>query len=138
MTNGIVYRILNRTAYTNTGLASGQTSEIVLARNLDLLSYRVGILVVRVHSINLASNTGAKYEVILKPEDPSSDEPDVDYVGSAVATVTLDTATTAPALLLAITSTEFPHIGRVTLKATQGASQTTHVCAISADLVLKP
>ena len=136
---GINYRIIGITTFNFDGLNAYAVSEIALAKNLDMMGARAAILSVRVHDVNIsAGSSGSKIEVILKPELPCPEDPSKEFVGSTIATAMLTSGTVADSLVQAGTSAEFGPVGRVVLKATQGATGAMALnCKISFELCLK-
>lgn len=68
---------LSRRAY-DFSTSDGVTTDVVLVRALDVVPWRVGQLVVRVHAVNIAGS--GKLSVVAMMVSPSPDAPQTDFI----------------------------------------------------------
>lgn len=138
---GIVHSITIRRTFTFTNVATSVAVEIPLLRAMDISNASSIELMVRVHSVSIGA--GASLAVKAYAVSLTSEEPDVDFLSpsatspTALATVTLNSSTTAPSLQLAALSTPYGHMMRVTVTGTQAGSTQTISAALSIDVLIR-
>lgn len=124
-----VIKVIPKTTYDFT---TGSSTHVI-CRALDVTSSSSGSLLVRSHGHSISS--GGSIEVIVKISAPSHEDPSIDFVGSAVATVTLNSSTpAAPILLKDDLDPLFGGFLRVEVVGTKGSSTTQ--ATISCDLAM--
>ena len=108
---------------------------VVAVKAMDVVNWREGALLVRVHSTDVASSS--TLDVIARIIAPTEEEPSVDYIYTTtdIAKVTLNSSTTAPSLERAAMADDFGAYLQITVVGTKSGGN----CAatISAELVLK-
>jgi hypothetical protein len=130
--------ILTERLYDFSNLGSGATSDVVIVKAIDVSAYRSGTLQVRVHDADYGSNSPT-LKVVAYMTCPSIDDPSVDFVGDAKATVTLEggvTTVAAGELGDAALAASFGSHLRIVVEATQADPADTLRATLSADLVL--
>lgn len=138
---GIVHNITTRRTFTFTNVATSVAVEVPLLRAMDISDAKSIELMVRVHSVSIGA--GASLAVKAYAISLTSEEPDTDFLSpsatspTALATVTLNSSTTAPSLQLAALSTPYGHMMRVTVTGTQAGSTQTISAALSIDVLVR-
>lgn len=139
--SGILVNVLSKTDFNFSGVGS-TTVETTLARALNAVPYREGVLIVRVHS---KSNTGSGTSVQdlfvhVREAAPSSDDPATEFVGNSIASAqpTMNGGTTGaqPPLFVQLSS-PLPPFLRVVVAPEQSVAGSTFTCSLSVDLVLR-
>lgn len=139
--SGIVHNITTRRTFTFTNVATSVSVEIPLLRAMDISDAKSIELMVRVHSVSIGA--GASLTVKAYAVSLTSEEPDTDFLSpsatspTALATVTLNSSTTAPSLQLAALSTPYGHMMRVTVTGNQAGSTQTISAALSIDVLVR-
>lgn len=127
---------LARKAYDHSAMSGGVTVDTVLVRALDVVEMRAGELLVRVHSINIASP--GQLRLLAMTTSPSRDSPETDFVvtSSTVADATLETASTGALVRVVLTPGFGSHL-RLVLRAVVATLAQTHKATLSAALALR-
>lgn len=134
--SGTVHNIMTKRTLTFTNVAGSGNIEIPVVRALDVTDAKSIDVLVRVHSATMGTNTSV--EVIVYPISLTGEEPDADFVASAVATVSIAAASvSAPKLYLGTASTPFGNMIRVTVKGIQPATPAAISITLSIDLVVR-
>jgi hypothetical protein len=135
---GIVHKAFCLRTWNFSGLVTGAVNyeEYCILKNFPVEGYREGTLLVRVHSRTMSVGTSS---IVVRAVEtaPSAEEPDVDYEGTELASVSVSTGTD-PELVTADFSTPFGGAVTIYVKGIQGGSAGDPVtAALSVDLVLK-
>lgn len=135
--SGAIIPIFSRRSFDFDDVAaSNKYVEITIAKAIDVSQYTEGTLLVRVHDNNVASN--AQIDILVKATAPTSEDPAKDFVGSTVATVTVDENVNAPTLMKASFSADPGQMVTVTVKGWQVSGSAVACNAVlSAELVVK-
>jgi hypothetical protein len=116
--------------------AAGTTDDVLAVRFQDVLPYRSGELLVRVHAISIASPRGMS--VVLFKASPSADRPDLDfYDPSAFATATLISAAAGELVRTKLNPGFGSHL-RVVVRATLDATPGDLTATLSIALGMRP
>lgn len=133
-----VIPVLSERLYDFSSLGSSVQTTVVLVKAIDVAMYRSGTLNVRVHLADYGAGSPT-LQVVAYVTAPSCDEPDVDFIGDAKATVVLkDGSTDIGTGELGrddLTASFASHL-RIVLEATQASTMDTLQATISAELVL--
>jgi hypothetical protein len=92
-------------------------------------------LLVRLHALDMGASSNIK--VIAKPVSITPEEPDVDYLGDAVATVTINSSKNVPCLLLASLTPPFGTAIQLQISGICGSASESVDATISVALVCK-
>jgi hypothetical protein len=123
-------------AFDFSGFSGGVSSNLVLVRALDVLSWRAGDLLVPVHSLTTPGGN-ARLRLRALPTSPSPDAPDVDFtLSSASAEATLETASAGALVKVTLSGALGSHL-QLVLRVTAPASAGTFTANLSAALVMR-
>lgn len=130
--------VLSERAYDYGGFSAGVGTTVVLAKSLDVLRYRAGVLLVRVHAANIGGLGSPAVAIRAYLTAPSVDEPAGEFVdtSSAKAAVSL-VGTSAGTLVKAALSANFGAYLRINLEVTQGTPAGALAFTVSVDLDLE-
>lgn len=131
--SGILHSVCTRRTFTFSNVATSNSVEIPLMRALEITGSKALELIVRIHTYNIG--TGANIAIKAYPISLSPEEPDLDCVASAVATVTISAGSGTGVLQLGSLSTPFGHMVKVTITGTQPGSSQTITATLSIDLL---
>jgi hypothetical protein len=131
--------IVSKREYPFTNLVVSSNQSVVVAKALDVSSYKEATLLVRVHSKDIVAN--GSIDVIAYSTAPSDEEPQSDFVRAspvlATATISAGTSTTPELLVQSLTGNFGSHV-RVEVKGTRGATSGSNLKAtLSIDVSLK-
>lgn len=136
---GTLITVIPKTDYTFTPVGT-TVSETIIARALNVVPYREGVLIARVHGKSSSVGTQT-LSVIVRQVAPSADDPSAEFVvtGSNIASVSFNcgSATTAPLTAFGSFTAPFAPFVRVLLQTQQGTQNTTFTASVSVDLVLR-
>jgi hypothetical protein len=131
-----VSSVISRRPFDFTNLGASATLEFVMVRAADVVAWGDATLLLRAHALTIP--VGAKLELIAKAIAPSADAPAIDFLAlDPVASVTLDSTVSAPALRSGPLAAGWGSHVQIVLRATQASSPSTFTADISADLVLR-
>jgi hypothetical protein len=108
---------------------------VVVERALDVTAASSGSLLVRVHEAQF-DGSGGSVKVVAKVSAPSREQPEADFVGPEVASVTIEGTPEVPLLLKEDLDPEFGGFLWIEVVGTQGSGATT-MATISVDLAMK-
>lgn len=133
---GTIIAVFSRRLFDFDNVRSPGEVEIILAKAINVEQYTEGTLLVRVHAIDI--DCGATIEVIAKASAPSSEDPELDFIGATVATITIDASVAAPALVKASFLADPGERVTITIKGSQTSTAPASCKAeLSAELVVK-
>ena len=137
---GVIVPILAKTAYDFSFLGASASQSVVLHRALNVVPYRLGILLVRVHA-STTTDTGQTIVLGCYGTDPHSDDPQefTEASGSQMSiTLTGNSASTAAGYLGSTIKDGlgFPYL-KVSLQFNQSTSGARLYIELSADLQLR-
>lgn len=122
-------------AFDFSGFSGGVTSNLVLVRALDVLSWRVGDLLVRVHSLTKPGS--ARLRLLAFPTSPSPDAPDVDFtLSSSSAEAVLESSSAGALVKVALSGALGSHL-QLILRVIAPSSAGTFTTNLSAALVMR-
>ena len=128
--------IITKRFYDFANIKGVSTLETVALRSVDVSYGEKAELLVRVHSSSIGATSAVK--VVAAPVNITPEEPDVDYLGDPVATVTINSGVSAPALSLASFTAPFGTSVQVRVIGTCASAGPESIEAtISVDLVCK-
>jgi hypothetical protein len=108
----------------------------VIKKNVNVRASSQGTLLVRVHDFPTSPSSGSSISVICRISAPSDEQPEVDFLGDAVATATIDDGIEeTPALLKVDLDELFGGWLQVEVVGVHGTSGVS--CVLSADLAMK-
>ena len=129
----MIVPLVSRRAYDYSA-ASGAATDLVLARYVDVTTYRSAVLLCRVHEVNIV--VGGTLNVMVFRTSPSPDAPDDDFVQTtSIATAAIHSAA-KNTLVRKTLSTWFGSHVRVILRADPAASPASLTATLSIALVL--
>ena len=118
--------------------------ETTIARALNVVPYREGVLIARIHKKSSTdSGTSAQtLSVIVRQAAPSADDPSTDFAvtASGIATVSFAISSTSSAALapeFASFTAPFAPFVRVVMQASQSVADSAMTCSLSVDLVVR-
>ena len=95
-----VLKLMERKSFQDyaSGLQASSSIVVPIRRRIDISSYSHAGLLVRCHELNISS--GGKFRFDVASEAPSDEDPQLDFVTSAFANVTIDDSFSAPSLIV--------------------------------------
>lgn len=133
---GAMIPVFSRRMFDFDNVQSPGEVEFVIAKAIDVEQYTEGTLLVRVHAHDI--DRGAKIEVIARATAPSSEDPELDFVGETVVIVTVDATVRAPELVKASFWADPGERVTITVKGSQLSTAPVSCNAeLSAELVVK-
>lgn len=137
---GTLITVIPKTDFEFTPVGT-TASETIIARALNAVPYREGVLVARVHSKSSTTSAGQTLSVVIRAVAPSVDDPSVDFelTGSDVASVSFNCSATYPCPMMAVGAFVAPFAPqlRVLLRYSQATQNDVFTASISVDLVMR-
>lgn len=137
---GILVNVIPKTDFTFTGTGTSAI-ETTVARALNVVPYREGVLVARVHSKSTTGGSTQTLSVLVRQVAPSTDDPATDFAATtaiATASFAIGGGTAgAQAPVFSTFSAPFSPFVRVLLQATQSTTGSVFTCSVSVDLVVR-
>ncbi len=127
--------LVTKRRYNFTAIQLGQTVTAVALRSASVDYGETAELLVRVHDVDIGSSSTV--EVVAKPISITPEEPETDYLGAAVATVTLNSSTTAGSLQLSSLTAPFGAAIQLQVSGTCATAMDPVDATISVSLVCK-
>jgi len=135
--SGIITQLIPKQRYDFTWLGASASKVLVLHTALNVVPYYYARLAVRLHATSTTGLTGQSVVLAGYGTDPSPDDPAEFTQSSAALTATLNSSTTAPALVTATASDLDPFLKFILTFNQDGTGGTDFWVELSADLVLR-
>jgi hypothetical protein len=138
---GQLISVLPKTDFTFTPVGSTAV-ETTIARSINVVPYREGVLIARVHSKSATGGSTQTVSVVVRQAAPSADDPATDFAitSSGIATISFaigggTTAAMAPAF--ASLTAPFSPFVRIVVQASQSTTGSAMTCSLSVDMVVR-
>lgn len=133
---GATIPLFSRRRFDFDNVQSSAFVEVSMIQAVDVRQYTEGTLLVRIHAHDI--EPGAKIEVIARATAPTDEDPERDFVGVTVATVTIDATVAAPTLRKASFTSDPGERVTIAVRGSQPCGEPVSCDAeLSAELVVK-